>query len=395
MRIAIVGAGIGGLTAALALQQRGFKVQVYEQAPQLAELGAGVQISPNGTRVFSSLGLGRQIEAIASEPLGKRVRLWNTGQTWNLFDLGAVSRDRYGFPYLTMHRGDMHRVLVDAVRAADADAIRLDTRITGLQQDESGVVLSTDTGPCPKADVVVGADGVHSRVRHALFGDDSPRFSGIIAWRGVVETKSLPEHLRQPYGFNWVGPGAHVIHYPMRSNTLINFVGAVERQGWEVESWSQRGRTEDCLNDFAGWNDDVQQLIKAIDVPYKWALMVRDPMQQWTRGRVTLLGDACHPTLPFLAQGAVMALEDGVVLARCLEAERDDPQAGMRRYERARQERTARIVEGSAGNAKRFHNPALANSEGAAAYVDREWTEARVKERYEWLFEYTADTVPI
>jgi salicylate hydroxylase len=205
----------------------------------------------------------------------------------------------------------------------------------------------------------------------------------------------LPEHLRTPYGFNWVGPGAHVIHYPIRSGKLVNFVGAVEQQGWEVESWSERGTIEACLKDFAGWHADVQTLISKLHTPYRWALMGREPMARWSYGRVTLLGDACHPTLPFLAQGAVMALEDGLVLARCLTARSDDPVSALQHYEQARLARTTRIVQGSAANALRFHNPQLAHAEGAARYVDQEWSEPKVKDRYDWLFSYNAETVPV
>lgn len=395
MRIVIIGAGIGGLTAALALLKRGFDVQVLEQASQLAEIGAGVQISPNGIRVLSALGLGPAIEAAAAEPHGKRVRLWNTGQTWNLFDLGALSRERYGFPYLTLHRGDLHRVLVEAVRAARPDAIKLGVKVDGLRDEGEQTLVLSGEREVARADFVVGADGVHSRVRQQLFGDDQPRFSGILAWRGVIEAESLPEHLRAPYGYNWVGPGRHVIHYPLRGGKLINLVGAVERDGWEVESWSQRGTTEEFLGDFVGWHEDVQTLIRAVQVPYKWALMVREPMARWSKGRVTLLGDACHPTLPFLAQGAVMAIEDGYVLARCVAAWPGDLPRALQAYEHARVERTSRIVLGSAANAKRFHNPELAHAAGAAAYVDREWSEERVKERYEWLFDYNAETVAL
>jgi len=395
MQIAIIGAGIGGLTAALALQQRGFKVQVIEQARQLGEVGAGLQISPNGNRILAALGLKSAIRAVASEPQGKRVRLWNTGQTWKLFDLGGHSRERYGFPYLTIHRADLHQVLADAVCAHDPNAIATGVRVDGIELKGDRVVARSSGRDVAVADVLVGADGVHSQVRQCLIGTDRPKFSGIVAWRGVIDAATLPKHLREPIGYNWVGPGAHVIHYPVRSNTLVNFVGAVEQQGWEVESWSEQGTTEQCLGDFVGWHEDVQTLIRAVKTPYRWALMGREPMTRWSQGRVTLLGDACHPTLPFLAQGAVMALEDGFILARCLASQPDDPLAALARYEQARVERTARIVRGSSANAQRFHNPLLANAEGAAKYVDDEWSEPRVKERYEWLFEYNAETVPL
>jgi salicylate hydroxylase len=395
MKIVVIGAGIGGLTAALALQKKGFDVQVIEQAKELGQVGAGLQISPNGNRILAALGLTDAMARVASEPQGKKVRLWNSGQTWNLFDLGAASRERYGFPYLTVHRGDLHQVLVDAVTALKADAITTGVRIDRMATRGDKVAVFSGGREIAVADVVVGADGVHSQVRQCLIGEDRPRFSGIIAWRGVIDATKLPAHLRQPYGYNWVGPGAHVIHYPLRGGELLNFVGAVEQQGWEVESWSEQGSIEACLQDFAGWHDDVQTLIRALHTPFRWALMGREPMPRWSYGRVTLLGDACHPTLPFLAQGAVMALEDGFVLARCLEASPGDPVAALARYEQARMERTARIVQGSAANAARFHNPQLAHAEGAAAYVDEQWSEERVKERYDWLFSYNAETVPV
>lgn len=395
MRIVVIGAGIGGLTAALALMRQGFEVQVFEQAKVLGEIGAGLQISPNGNRVLAALGLSEAIAKIAAEPQGKKVRLWNTGQTWNLFDLGATSREIYGFPYLTVHRGDLHQVLLDAVTAIRADAITTGVRIDKIENRGDQVAVFSQGQELAVGDVLIGSDGVHSQVRQCLIGEDRPRFSGIIAWRGVIDASKLPEHLRTPYGYNWVGPGAHVIHYPMRRGQLVNFVGAVEQQGWEVESWSEQGSIDACLKDFSGWHVDVLTLIRALHTPYRWALMGREPMQRWSYGRVTLLGDACHPTLPFLAQGAVMALEDGFVLARCLAANRTDPVAALQTYEQARIARTTRIVQGSAANAARFHNPQLAHAEGAARYVDQEWSEAKVKERYDWLFSYNAETVAV
>jgi salicylate hydroxylase len=395
MKIVIAGAGIGGLTAGVALLQRGFDVTILEQAQALKEIGAGVQLAPNATRVLYQIGVGDTLEGLACEPPGKRVRLWNTGQSWRLFDLGAASRGIYGYPYFTLHRADLHQALADAVSALSPNAIHLGEKVEGLKQNGGKVEVTTVQGKVYEADLLIGADGVHSRVRRALFGPDEPVYSGVMAWRGVIDAEKLPEHLRSAYGTNWVGPGAHVIHYPLRGNKLINFVGAVERDGWQVESWSEQGTREECLNDFANWHEDVRALISAIDIPYKWALMVREPMTRWSSGNATLLGDACHPTLPFLAQGAGMAIEDGYLIARCLERYKDDLPHALARYEELRLDRTARVVRGSAANATRFHNPQLAHAEGAAEYVDREWSEERVKERYNWLFEYNVDTVEV
>ena len=395
MNICIVGAGLGGLSAALALLQKGFRVTVLEQAAALGEIGAGVQLGPNAVGVLYRMGLQAPLEQVTCETLGKRVRLWNTGQTWPLFDLGTVAREMYGYPYLTVHRADLHRVLVDAVRALQPEALVLNAKLHSLHTRSDGVSLQLADGRVWEADAVIGADGVHSRVRAALFGEDAPRYSGVMAWRGVIDASKLPTHMREPYGTNWVGPGAHVVQYPLRQGALMNFVGAIEGNRWEIESWSERGTREECLGDFVGWHEEVQAMIHAIEVPYKWVLKVRDPMDSWSHGPVTLLGDACHPTLPFLAQGAAMAMEDGYMLARAMALCPTDAAQGFARYEAVRKERTARVVEGSAANTQRFHNPALAHAQGAADYVEREWNEARVKERYEWLFKYDMDAVAL
>ncbi|MFC7518064.1 FAD-dependent monooxygenase [Herbaspirillum sp. GCM10030257] len=395
MKITIIGAGLGGLTAAVALLKKGFNVSILEQASELKEIGAGVQLGPNATGVLFRLGLGEALSQIASEPMGKRVRLWSTGQIWPLFDLGTVSREIYGYPYFTLHRADLHAVLADAVMRLKPDAVKLGVRIVGHEQNGGGVTLTAQDGKVYESDVVIGADGVHSKTREAMFGPDAPRYSGVMAWRGVIQASSLPAHLREPYGSNWVGPGAHVIQYPLRRGELINFVGAVEGNRWENESWSEQGTHEECLNDFKGWHEDVQTMIKAIETPFKWVLKVRDPMPLWSKGNMTLLGDACHPTLPFLAQGAGMAIEDGFILARALEKYAHSVPTAFERYEAARKERTARVVIGSAANTKRFHNPALADAEGAGEYVTREFGEEKVKERYEWLFNYDVDAVEL
>ena len=393
MRILIVGAGIGGLTAALALLRDGHDVAVCEQAEKLAELGAGVQISANGARVLFALGLEDAIRAVWSEPAGKEIRLWNSGETWKLFDLGAESVARYGAPYFMIHRADLHTALIDAVCALKPDAIRLGARATGFKDDGKTVTLHLASGEHVTGDALIGADGVHSRIRNILAGDDRPEFTGCMAWRGLVPVDKLPAHMRRNVGVNWVGPGGHVINYFLRRGEIFNFVGIVERD-WRVESWTEKGSREECSGDFANWHSDIHAIIRNIEQPYKWALLGRTPLTRFSHGRATLVGDAAHPTLPMLAQGANMAIEDGMVLARCLSAYQD-AETALARYDAARVERTAKLVRGANEMAKRFHNPALADAAGAKAYVDAQWNEETVKQRYDWIFSYDATRVAV
>ena len=393
MRILIAGAGIGGLTAALALARSGIDVEVYEQASELKEVGAGVQLAANGTRVLYALGVGEELKALSCEAQGKEIRHWRTGETWKLFDLGPVSMERYGAPYFTVYRPDLVDVLALAVMREKPDALHLGERVRGFVQDKEGVTLQLESGGTARGDALIGADGVHSRIRQTLLGPDRPEFTGTIAWRGIAPMERLPQHMARMVGSNWVGPGGHVVHYPLRGGRLMNFVGVLERGDWRIESWSARGTREELAADYRGWHEDIQAFMREIDTPYKWALMVRAPLERWTSGRVTLLGDAAHSMLPFLAQGAVMAIEDGCVLARAL-AKYDVAEA-LQRYESARRERTRRTVEGSAANMHRFHNRALADPVEGKRFIDREWTSQRIADRYEWLFRYDAVNVEV
>jgi salicylate hydroxylase len=393
-RIAIAGAGIGGLTTALALLQQGFEVDVFEQASQLGELGAGLQISPNGSRVLLALGLGEVLQACVCQARGKEIRMWNTGQRWKLFDLGDDCLARFGAPYWMVHRGDLHRVLLDAFEARSDGPVRLNARVVKARSTDMGVSFELNDGSQHSAHALLAADGVHSVLREQLLGEDKAQFTGLLAWRGLVPVERVSEHLRAQVGTNWVGPGAHVITYPVRGGVLMNVVGIIEREGWRSESWTERGTHTELLQDFGHWHADVCELMSAIEQPFKWALLGRAPQTGWAQGNICLLGDAAHPTLPFLAQGANMAIEDAAVMARCLALEEPTEHA-LARFEKLRWQRTADIVNRSRDNAQRFHNPQLSDPAKAVDYVSSEWEPEKVRRRYDWLFEYDPLKVPL
>jgi salicylate hydroxylase len=395
MKVIIAGGGIGGMAAAIALLSRGIEVEVYEQAPALTEVGAGIQISPNGSRALDSLGVFGRLKKLSCQPEHKQFRLWNTGKSWPLFDLGERAVQMYGYPYLTVYRPDLLDVLVDRVRAMAPEAIRLGARVTGVEQHSDSASLLFADGSRATGDVVLGADGWRSVVRSATWGEHCPEFSGMVAWRGVIDWKNLPAHMQQMVGLTWIGPGAHSVSYPLHSGAILNFVATIEGKTWTAPGGSQPGSKEECHADFAGWHEDIHTLIDLAPSLQKWALVRWEPIEHWSSGRVTLLGDAAHATLPFLAQGAVHSIEDAVVLGRALEAHGADPVEALQRYERARVQRTAKMVRGATANTGRFHSGELATPEGADAYMAREFSDAPIAERYDWLYAYDATSAPV
>lgn len=396
MRILIAGGGIGGLAAAIALLQRGIDVDVYEQAAELKEVGAGIQISPNGNKVLDALGVFKTLKALSCDPERKEFRLWSTGKPWPMFSLGKTVIEKYGYPYLTVYRPDLHQTLADRVRELKADAIHLGSPVTGCEQDEKGATLILQSGQRITGDALIGCEGVRSVVRNTLWGNTDPQFSGMVTWRGLIPMDALPEHMRVSVGSTWIGPGGHVVSYPLHQSKIMNFVATIEGKTWTSPAGSAPGTVEECLDDFKGWHEDVQTMIKLSPQLLKWALMQRDPIPQWTQGRISLLGDAAHATLPFLAQGAVHSIEDGTVLARCLESvAAEDLPAALLRYEHARIERTSKMVRGATANTVRFHSPELATEASAEKYLQSEWGADPIFERYDWLYSYDANTAAI
>jgi salicylate hydroxylase len=393
-RIAIAGAGIAGLATALSLLQLGWKVDVYEQASQLGEVGAGLQISPNGTRILQSLGLDNALRQVVSQAQGKEIRMWNTGQRWKLFDLGDDCLSRFGAPYWMVHRGDLHKVLLEAFNERSDCPVRLNARVVSAHSSADGASFKLQDGSQHTAYGLIAADGVHSVLREQLLGEDKAQFTGLLAWRGLVPVQSLAAHLQAPVGTNWVGPGAHVITYPVRGGQLMNVVGIIEKEGWQGESWTEQGTHKELLQDFGHWHEDVCALMHKIEQPFKWALLGRAPQRGWAQGSICLAGDSAHPTLPFLAQGANMAIEDAAVMARCLDFYSTAPEA-FSKFEDLRWQRTADIVNRSSDNAKRFHNPQLSDANKAVDYVSAEWEPEKVRRRYDWLFEYDALKVAV
>ncbi len=355
--VVIVGGGIGGLSAALALQRAGVAVRVYEQAPQLIEMGAGLSLSPTAVHGLNHLGLQATLQREAYAPEDQAVRHYRDGRPLVRVNRGSALLQRYGERYYLIHRADLHDALVAAVRANDPNAIHLEHRLRSFEQRGERVYLEFDNGTRTDAAVLVGADGSRSVVRHGLFGAGDPQFTGYIAWRGLVPMERVPPEALDPPSGIFIGPRHLVNRYPVRRGTLLNFVAFAERSDWTAEGWSIRSSVSELLEEFAGWHEDVLAFMRQTppEQLFKWGLFDREPLANWTRGRTTLLGDAAHPVLPFLGHGAVLAIEDAVVLARTLAGEEPVEEA-LQRYEQARRPRATFVVLQSREAGKQFHH---------------------------------------
>jgi salicylate hydroxylase len=345
LSVLVIGAGMGGLTAALALQKLGFKVKVYEQAPALSEVGAGLTISPNATRALEFVGLGPFMAKHADKPAAGALVHYRTGEALTKTQRDGSFLEQFGAEYYQIDRADLHDALAAAVRANDKDAIILNHAFANLTQDENGVTAQFENGETATGYMLIGADGSRSAVRGSIIDTVAPKFTGQAAFRGMVPAEAVAPYMTIANSTTTMGPGHIFTRYYLRHETMVNVVGIAKTEAWKEEGWSIRATHEEFLAEYQGWNENVIGIIKAIpeDKLYKWALFDRDPIPEWTFGRATLLGDAAHPMLPFLGMGAAMALEDGVVLARCIE-KYDTPQGAFTAYEDARKERTKGVL---------------------------------------------------
>ena len=386
--VIIAGAGIGGLVAALAIAKRGFRVLIFDQAERLEEAGAGIQLSPNASRILIALGLDQQLRDYVGIPQELTVTNARTARVLARAPLGSVAEERYGAPYWVIHRGDLQAVLLAAVRANPAISIHLGMRVDDFASHKQGVtvsMLSSGRAVEERGIALIAADGLWSSLRKRMGHSAEPRFARHTAWRALAPSDKLEPELRKPAVNLLLGRHAHLVHYPVRRGSLVNIV-AIIRDDWREPGWSAQGDRAEILARFpAGmWPPLTRTLLAAPQQWRKWALYDCAPLNSWGKGAATLLGDAAHPMLPYLAQGAAMAIEDAEVLARRLAESPDDPASAMRRYERKRAPRSARVQRAARRNGAVYHMG------GAEAFLRTLALMAmggrRILARYNWLY---------
>jgi len=353
MKVFVIGAGIGGLTTALALAKTGVDVEIFEKSPSLGEVGAGLQQSPNAMAVHKALGTQKAILKTAFEPEAGYLRHHRSGKPLLTTQMQGLYERRYGHKYVNIHRADLLSALIEQAKALHTP-IHLDQWVESVESTPEQVYLHVN-GKTRKADVLIGADGIRSQIRSLTFGESAPQFTGQVAWRGLVPAEALPSGTIPYAANNWMGPGRHFVSYYLRGTKLINFVAVEERKKWAEERWDISADLEELRAAFAGWDPRITQLLDACNSSFLWGLFDHAPLPKWSEGRIALMGDAAHPMLPFMAQGAAMAVEDGWVLAHSLSLHRDNIPIALQHYENARKPRATQIQKISKQNASLYH----------------------------------------
>jgi salicylate hydroxylase len=393
LRVGIVGGGIGGLALAASLKKFGMEAHVFERASAFGEVGAGIQMTPNAVKIMRELGVGEQLQQVSFLPQCIVGRNWRSGAEVFRTPLSDECPRLYGAEFFHTHRVDLHTILLSLLAKSSATLSAMSTRVT--QSDECAVIHLAD-GSEFEADVVVGADGIHSAVRSCLFGHDAPRFTGNMCWRTTIPIGAHPLGHVSPDASFWLGPHGHVVTYYLRAGKMVNVVAIRETEDWVEESWNVPSNTQEMAAAFEGWHPNVLKLFSEATTVFKWGLFDRDPMPQWSFGRITLLGDAAHPMLPFLSQGAAMAIEDGYVLARTLAAGRDVTEA-LKLYQALRLPRTGRVQLESRKRGETYHTASPLRQ----IYRDIRYKLKQLIEPQSsglqagWVYSYDATTTPL
>ena len=352
MRVGIIGGGVGGLALAASLHHRGIGATVFERAAAFAPVGAGIQMTPNAVKVLRALGMLDALRAASFVPQALVGRNWRTGREMFRTPLAGACERLYGAPFLHVHRADLHTILAAGLPEGGT---RFSADCVGVDQRGATAVARFADGREHEADLIVGADGIHSPVRAALFGAEAARFTGNMCWRAVVPFDAPPLDIVSPDTSFWMGPRGHVVTYYVSGGRAVNVVAVSETSEWVDESWNMPSSRDELLAGYVGWHRNLQKLFARAETVFKWGLFDRDPMPAWSRGRVTLLGDAAHPMLPFLSQGAAMAIEDSFVLAAALGASGRAVADGLAQYEALRRPRTARVQLESRERGRTYH----------------------------------------
>jgi len=391
LRVGIVGAGIGGVALARALHQKGIAAYLFERAPAFGEIGAGVQMTPNAAKVLKALGVGDGLARIGFLPNAMVGRNWNDARELFRTPLREVCPRAFGADFWHVHRADLHAILCEGL---PTERVKFNVVCTGVTQREDSAIAHFNDGSSFEADLIVGADGIHSVIRDATWGKSTAQFTGHMCWRALVPVEKHPLPFVSPDASFWMGPKAHIVTYYVKGGAAVNIVAVNESADWVAESWTEPSTREELLSAYEGWHNNIIELFKRTDKQqiFKWGLFDRDPMERWTKGRVTLLGDAAHPMLPFLSQGAAMAIEDGYVLAEALAHFDQDIEAAMDAYEVERRPRTARVQLEARERGKTYHlvSPEEQKKRDLAFQQAQAKNPNAVGIKAEWVYEYDA-----
>src|SRR5512146_349827 len=388
LSVAIIGGGIGGLSAALSLLRSGVDVQVYEKAQALHDVGAGAAVAPNAVRILYRQGLADALEEVGVRTQAWHYRRWQDGRTIYRAQMAGAMEAAFGVPLYHVHRADLVKAMMQAV---PPERLHVGHKCTAFTDHGDYVEAMFENGAHIQACALIGADGIHSMVRETLFGPEAPHFTGVVAYRGLVPAERLAHLHLEPEAQVWMGPGKQLVYYFVKNQQLVNFIGAIDQENWTKESWTEPGQVSDLLAAFEGWAPQVRSFLEAVDETYVWALLDRMPMPRWSVGRVTLLGDACHPMLPSKAQGSAQAIEDGATLAVLLaQADARNIPEVFRKYETIRLTRVSRVQSEALDNRARFQLPDGPAQQARDAEMARSGSDFS-PQAVAWLYGYDAE----